>query len=66
MFDLTGKKALVTGGSRGLGKAMAEALIEFGAKVVITGTRKKIMDVAKEIGAIAGIQGDFLLNGQVE
>lgn len=66
MFDLTGKKALVTGGSRGLGKAMAEALIEFGAKVVITGTSDKVMNVAKEIGAIAGIQGDFLLDGQVE
>lgn len=66
MFDLTGKRALVTGGSRGLGKAMAEVLIEFGAKVVITGTSEKVMEVANQIGAVAGIQGDFLKEGSAE
>lgn len=36
MFDLTGKVAIVTGGSRGLGRAAAEALAARGAHVVIT------------------------------
>ena len=33
LFDLTGKTALVTGGSRGLGLQMAEALGEAGARI---------------------------------
>jgi NAD(P)-dependent dehydrogenase (short-subunit alcohol dehydrogenase family) len=36
LFNLTGKVALVTGGSKGLGKAMARGLVEAGADVVIT------------------------------
>jgi NAD(P)-dependent dehydrogenase (short-subunit alcohol dehydrogenase family) len=39
MFDLTGKTALITGGSRGLGLQIAEALGEMGAKVAITARR---------------------------
>ena len=36
LFDLTGQVALVTGGSRGLGLQMAEALGEMGAKLAIS------------------------------
>jgi gluconate 5-dehydrogenase len=36
LFDLTGKTALVTGGSRGLGLQIAEALGEAGAKIMLT------------------------------
>jgi 2-deoxy-D-gluconate 3-dehydrogenase len=38
LFDLTGKRAIVTGGTRGLGYSMAEGLMEAGATVVIFGT----------------------------
>lgn len=41
LFDLTGKVALVTGGSRGLGLEMATALGEAGASVVITARREQ-------------------------
>src|ERR1700676_3097604 len=36
MFNLSGKVALITGGSKGLGKAMARGLVEAGADVVIS------------------------------
>lgn len=38
MFDLTGKKAIVTGGNKGLGFGMSQALCEQGASVVIIGS----------------------------
>ena len=41
LFDLTGKVALLTGASKGMGEAMAQGLAEHGAKVVIS-SRKLI------------------------
>ncbi len=45
-FDLTGKKALVTGGSRGLGFAIAKAFIAHGAEVIITARNKEHLEKA--------------------
>ena len=46
LFDLTGKTALITGGSRGLGLQMAEALGEQGARIVISARKQADLDEA--------------------
>jgi NAD(P)-dependent dehydrogenase (short-subunit alcohol dehydrogenase family) len=52
MFDLTGRVALVTGGSRGLGKAMARGLAEAGADIAISARKEdELTSAAAEIGA---------------
>ena len=54
MFDLSGKTALVTGASGGIGGAIAKALHGQGATVVLSGTRQEALDKLKaELGARA-------------
>lgn len=48
LFDIEGKKAIVTGGTRGLGYSMAEGLMEAGCEVAIVGTSDKVYEVADE------------------
>lgn len=51
MFDLSGKKALVTGASGGIGEAIAKSLHANGATVGLHGTRKEKLDaLAEELG----------------
>jgi len=56
MFDLTGKTALVTGASGGIGGAIAKTLHSQGAKVVLSGTRVEALEALKgELGGNAFI-----------
>ena len=55
LFDLTGKVAIVTGSTRGIGRASAEALAAHGAKVVFSSRKQDACDeVAAEINARFG------------
>jgi 2-deoxy-D-gluconate 3-dehydrogenase len=56
MFSLSGKRALVTGASRGLGQAMAVALAEAGADVVCASTRRAGTDDTAALIRAAGRQ----------
>ncbi|RDJ25478.1 SDR family NAD(P)-dependent oxidoreductase [Bosea caraganae] len=58
LFDLTGRTALVTGSSRGLGRAMAEGLAKAGAKVLVNGTDPARVAMAVEEFRAAGHQAD--------
>jgi len=56
MFDLTGKNALITGASGGIGGAIAEALHAQGATVALSGTRAEVLAAfAEKLGSRAHV-----------
>src|SRR5947208_14576473 len=62
LFDLSGKVALVTGGSKGLGKAMARGLAEAGADVVISSRHEdELRSALDEILQGTGRRGRFVV-----
>ena len=59
-FDLTGKNALITGGSRGLGLQIAEALGEQGARVMISSRKAPDLEKAQAHLAGLGIKAEWI------
>ena len=62
LFDLSGKTAIVTGGSRGIGKEMAEGLAEAGATLMLCARRQEWLDetvaeFAERVPSAAGASG---------
>lgn len=68
VFDLSGRNALVTGGSRGIGAAIAKGLAAAGAHVFVHGqsresTAKTIADIADSNGSATGVFGNLVEPG---
>jgi NAD(P)-dependent dehydrogenase (short-subunit alcohol dehydrogenase family) len=70
LFDLSGRGAIVTGGGTGLGRAMAEALLEAGGRVVITSRHADKLNAAVSdlsgLGDVHGVACDVRDEGSVE
>jgi 3-oxoacyl-[acyl-carrier protein] reductase len=64
LFDLSGKVALVTGGSRGIGRAIAVALRAHGAKIAINYASNE-MAATETVGVLGGIEHAIKLAGDV-
>ncbi len=62
LFDIGGKAALVTGGSRGLGLQMAEALGEMGARLAITARKPAELEEAANQLKKLGIEAQTIVN----
>ena len=58
LFDLSGRVAVVTGGSRGLGLQIAEGLGEYGAHVILVARKQQELDEAVRQLAVRHIQAD--------
>ena len=62
LFDLSGRVALVTGGSKGLGKAMARAFAEAGADIIISSRHEDELQAAlTEIRSGTAVRGEYVV-----
>jgi len=72
IFDLTGKTALITGSSRGIGHAMAITFAQAGANVIVHGSRssknldESVTEIKKNGGKAVGIAADLSKSEQVD
>src|SRR6516165_719506 len=60
VYDLTGRKALVTGGARGLGEGMCQALARAGAAVVVGDIREDLGKACADSLRAAGVSAGFV------
>lgn len=69
LFDIRGKKAIVTGGTRGLGYGMAEGLMDAGCEVSIIGTSDRVFQIAETFNARGflchGVKADLTYREEV-
>lgn len=64
LFDLAGRRALVTGGGGGLGAGMAEALAAAGARVAVLGRSETASETAARVGGVA-VRADLADRGEL-
>ena len=64
-FELTGKNTLITGGTSGIGLAVAKRFVKNGANVVISGRREEGDAIAQQIGAHF-VQADLTIDDDIE
>ena len=64
---LKGKIVLITGGSRGIGKSIAELFVKEGDKIIITSKNESMLKkTSKELGDVFYVKGDIRNNSDVE
>jgi len=67
LFDLSGRVALVTGGSKGLGKAMARGFAEAGASVIISSRHEdELRRTAEELTSLASCRVEWVIADMVQ